>query len=151
MSMLKGSGFLKIFALIVAVITYVYIHNEIKTAEQKRVADPSYELIKLTAKTLRVNVRLESTAPEGYRVLEDEVSVNPNRVTVIGPEALLEGALSADTAIVDIGENTKTVTRKIPIESVSGIHLMGEEYPVEVTIPIEKITKPVEKAPISAQ
>ena len=139
--MLRGSIFLKIFALAAAVTTYYYIHNEIKSAEKKEVSDPSYELIKLTAKSLKVNVRLETAAPEGYRVLENKVSTKPAMAIVVGPEALLERALSAETAIVDIGESTRTVVRKIPLESVAGIHLTGEPYYVEVTIPIEKIEK----------
>ena len=142
MNVLRGSMFLKIFALIAALAAYYFIHNEIKAAEKKEVSDPSYELIKLTAKSLKVNVRLETTAPEGYRVLENKVSTKPSQTIVIGPEALLERALSAETAIVDIGESTRTVVRKIPLESVAGIHLTGEPYYVEVTIPIERLEKP---------
>ena len=50
----------------------------------------------------------------------------------------MEEADTAETALVDVSENTKTVTKKIPLESVAGIHLAGEPYSVEVTIPIEK-------------
>ncbi|MEI8344747.1 MAG: CdaR family protein [Candidatus Omnitrophota bacterium] len=146
MNILKGSGFLKVISLIVAVMTYFYINNEIKMTEQRNVSDPSYELIKLTAKALKVNVRLETSAPEGYRVIEDKVEVKPPHVTVIGPEALLEKALSAETGIVDIGDSTKTVVRKIPLESVAGIHLTGDPYLVEVIVPIEKIAKTSEPA-----
>jgi hypothetical protein len=59
-------------------------------------------------------------------------------VIVIGPEALLEEADTAETALVDVSENTKSVTKKIPLESVSGIHLAGEPYIIEATVPIEK-------------
>lgn len=142
MNVLKGSVFLKIFALIAAVVAYFYIHNEIEIAEKKGVSDPSYELIKLTAKNLNVNVRLESEAPEGYRVIQNGVTTHPPRVLVIGPEAMLERAETAETAIVDIGDSTRTFTRRIPIESVAGIHLSGEPYLVDVTVPIEKIQKP---------
>ena len=137
--MLKGSTFFKIFALAAALVTYFYIHNEIQIAEKKEVTDPSYELIKLTAKNLAVNVRLESTPPEGYRVIESGVKTAPGHILVIGPEAMLEHAQTAETGIVDIAESTKTMTRRIPIESVAGVHLTGEPYLVDVTVPIEKI------------
>ena len=69
--------------------------------------------------------------------------MTPGQVMVVGPEALLEEATTAETSIVDISESVKTVTKKIPLESVSGIHLIGQPHLVEVTVPIEKI--PAEK------
>jgi YbbR domain-containing protein len=139
MNLLKGSWLLKLAALVVALITYFYIHNEIYNVEKNNITDPSYKLIKLTAKNLPVKTRLESTPPDGYRIIEDRVTVSPAQVVVIGPEALLENAWNAETAIVDISENTKTISKKIPIESVAGIHVVGQPYNVEVSVPIEKI------------
>ena len=140
MSLLKGSWLLKLAALGCAIGTYFFIHSQILQLEaEKKVQDPSYKLIKLTAKNLTVNARLTSVPPEGYHLLADQVSVEPSRVLVIGPEALLEQADTAETALLDVSEHTKTVIRSIPLESVAGIHLTGEPYIVKVTIPIEKI------------
>jgi YbbR domain-containing protein len=148
MNMLKGSFLLKVTALLAAVMTYFYIRNEIASQERSNTsADASYKLIKLTAKVLPVKVRLETTPPDGYRILEDEVTVNPAQVTVIGPEALLETAWTAETAIVDISENTRTVNKRMPIESVAGIHIAGQATTVEVTVPIEKLPEPEAPAP----
>lgn len=138
MRLLQGSFFLKALALVLAVVTYLYIHNEMYRI-QDRIPDPSYKLIKLTAKKLPVKARLATTPPEGYRILINQVSANPFQVIVIGPEALLEEAQSAETALIDVSENTKTFTRKIALESVAGIHLAGEPHIVEVTVPIEKV------------
>ncbi len=142
MNILKGPWFLKVFSLVTAVSAYWYITNEIRISEKKNANDPSYQLIKLTTKSLKINVRLETAAPEGYRVLENQVSTKPQQVIVIGPSALLERAVSAETAIVDISESTKTITKKIPLESVAGIPLTGEPYLVDVTVPIEAVEKP---------
>lgn len=139
MNLLKGSALLKLAALAVALLTYFYIHNEIYSSEKNNSADASYKLIKLTAKNLPVKVRLETTPPEGYKILENEVSSVPEVVTAIGPEALLENTWDAQTSIVDVSESTKTVTKRVPLENVAGIHLVGDPYYVEVTIPIEKI------------
>jgi YbbR domain-containing protein len=149
-NVLRGSIFLKIFALAAAIVAYFYIHNEIKISEKRELTDPSYEWIKPTAKSLKVNVRLETEAPEGYRVLLNQVSTKPSQVVVIGPEALLEHTPSAETAIVDVGESTRTITRKIPLESIGGIHLAGEPYYVDVTIPIEKTEKSEKPQPAKA-
>ncbi len=138
MNLLKGSWFLKIAALVCAVVTYLYIQETI-SQDKKKVPDPSYKLIKLTAKNLTLKVRLATSPPEGYRILMDQVSSSPNKVMVVGPEALLEEADTAETALVDVSENTKTVIKTIPVESVAGIHLTGEPYNVVVTIPIEKV------------
>ena len=62
MKLLKGTFVLKIVALIFAVLGYFYIQNEIANSE-KKTTDPSYKLIKLTAKTLPVKLRLETSAP----------------------------------------------------------------------------------------
>ncbi len=139
MNLLKGSVLLKLAALAVAIMMYFYIHNEIYNTENDSATDASYKLIKLTAKNLPVKVRLETTPPDGYKILDQEVTVTPSHVTAIGPEALLENTLNASTSIVDVSENTKKVTKRVPLESVAGIHLVGDPYMVEVVIPIEKI------------
>lgn len=129
-------GYLAV-ALILAAITYGYLNQMMqKNAENQ---DSSYKLIKLTAKTVPVRVRIASTPPEGYRLVQERITVNPARVTVIGPEALLEEASSAETAIIDISQTNRKIIKSIPLESVSGVHLSGEAYVVDVTIPIEKL------------
>lgn len=138
MNLLKGSWALKIIALLFAVATYGYIRQEVARHEPHR-PDPSYKLIKLIAKNLPVKVRLATSAPEGYRVLEDGVTTEPPQIVVIGPEALLADTDRAETALLDLSESTKTVTKRIPVENVAGIHLAGDAVVVAVTVPIEKI------------
>ena len=150
MNLLKGSWMLKLASLVVALLTYYYIYKEVDSTGKNNAVDASYKLIKLTAKNLPVKVRLETSPPDGYRLVEDQVTASPTQVTVIGPEALLEDALNAETAIVDVSEYTKTVTRRVPLESVAGIHLVGDPYEVEVTMPIEKIPVPEKPAESAA-
>ena len=138
MNLLKGTWLLKVLALLAALLTYYLIHHEM-TNMQNAVSDPSYKLIKLTAEHLPVKVRLATAAPDGYRILADQVTSNPDRVIVIGPEALISEASSAETALVDVSESTKTFVKEFPLESVAGVHLGGKPYLVRVTVPIEKI------------
>ena len=149
MNLLKGSFFLKFAALIVAVLTYFYIHNEIRSREEQNAEDPSYKLIKLTAKSLPIKVRLDPALPTGYRALEDQIAVLPQSVMVIGPEALFEDAQSAETSMVDVSEYTKTIIKHVPLESVAGVHVTGEPMTVIVTVPIEKIPEPAAALPSS--
>jgi YbbR domain-containing protein len=144
MNLLKGSFFLKLTAFVVAVLTYFYIQGEIRSKAPPAAVDPSYKLIKLTAKTLPVKVRFETEPPAGYRIVEDQIVVTPQQVTAIGPEAMLEEAVFAQTSVVDVSEYTKTITKQVPLESVSGIHLVGEPYMVIATVPIERIVQPEE-------
>ena len=134
----KRNRALLVVALILALITYTYVNHALQQSE-KRFQDPSYRLIKLTAKTVPVKVRFASNPPEGYRLLVKRVTVKPSKVTLIGPEALLEETASAETAILDISQTTRKITKAIPLESVAGIHLGGEPYIVEVTVPIEPL------------
>ena len=129
---------LLLISLVLAIVTYLYVRDSIRRNETKS-HDPSYKLIKLTAKSVPVKVRFTSKPPEGYRLVQEMVTVNPSRIVVIGPEALLEGASSAETAIMDISQSTKKIIKSIPVESVSGIHLAGEPYSVEVVVPIEQL------------
>lgn len=139
MKLLKGTLILKIAALICAVVTYFYINNELSNEAKSRGSDPSYKLIKLTAKSLPIKVRFAAEPPAGYKLLIDEVKIDPVKVTVIGPEALLEDAFNAETSLIDLSDNITTVTKRIPLESVVGIRLAGEPYLVEVIVPIQKI------------
>ena len=125
-------------SLVLAISTYIYITDSIKRNERLS-QDPSYKLIKLTAKSVPVKVRFTSNPPEGYRLITEMVTVNPSRLVVIGPEALLEGTSSAETAIMDISQSTRKIIKSIPIESVAGIHLAGDPYSVEVVVPIEQL------------
>ena len=147
MNLLKGSVFLKLAAFVVAVFTYFYIQHEVENTDKKNSSDASYKLIKLTAKKLSVRVRIGDDPPDGYRVPEEQVQAVPSQITVIGPEALLEEALDAETSIIDVSEYTKSITKQVPIESVAGIHLTGAPYLVDVAIPIEKIPEPAGAAP----
>ena len=146
MNLLKGSWVLKLAAFVFAALTYFYIHKELGRVEDKA-ADPSYKLIKLTAKNLPVKVRVVGVPPEGYHTDAGKASSDPSQVVVIGPEALLEGAFTAETAIVDVTDRTRTVKKYIPLESVAGIHLAGDVYNVDVTVPIEKVD--TKEAPIN--
>jgi hypothetical protein len=125
-------------SLVLALITYAYMNDHLKRRDRKA-QDPSYKLIKLTAKSLPVKVRFTANPPEGYRLISEMVTVNPSRLVVIGPEALLEDATSAETAIMDISQSTRKIIKSIPVESVAGIHLAGEPYTVEVVVPIEPL------------
>lgn len=136
--MLKGSWFLKVSALFFALLTYFHVNKEI-LREESRTIDPSYKLIKLTTKTLPIIPRVGTTPADGYQVRLNEVAAKPAQIVVVGPEKLLEEASSADTAMIDISENTKTVVKKISLESIAGVNLSGEPYLIDVTIPIDKI------------
>ena len=139
MNLLKGRGFLKFAALVFALFTYFYIMIEVHHLDsEKKSFDPSYKLIKLTAKKLPIKIRLATAPPDGYRIVHEQVAVKPSEMIVIGPEVLLDGASGIETALVDISESTRTVVKKIPLESVAGAHLAGDPYAVEVTVPIEK-------------
>lgn len=138
MKLLKGPFVLKAVALACAIVTYFYIYNELYR-EKSKAPDPSYKLIKLTAKILPVKVRFGSEPPAGYKLIREDVKLSPNRVTVIGPEALLDEASDVETSFIDLSENTQDTVKRIPLESVAGIHLGGEPQMVEVTVVIRKI------------
>ncbi len=134
----KKDWFLWVVALVLAVSTYFYIQDVQKERESIPI-DPSYKLIKLTAKSVPVKIRFASNPPIGYRLIEEKVVVDPRRIVVIGPEALLEEAAFAETAILDISHSKRKVFKDVPLESVAGIRLGGESYTVDVVVPIEKI------------
>ncbi len=136
MNIFKGWKIILI-AFVLAVLSYWYISNQIYKSEEKMI-DPSYKLIKLTAKDITVKVRLSASPPEGYQIVAGGVKAEPEKIVVIGPEALLESTTSAETALVDVSDYTKDLLKNIPLENVAGIHLTGDPYFVKVTVPIKK-------------
>lgn len=134
----RRDWFLWIVALFLAVTTYYYI-RDLQEDRARSPIDPSYKLIKLTAKSVPIKVRFASNPPQGYRLIEEKVVVDPSTVVVIGPEALLEEASFAETSILDISRTNRKLFKDIPLESVAGIRLGGESYKVDVVVPIEKI------------
>ncbi|GEM_PF-998379 len=154
MSLLKGSLFLKALALVTAIVAYLYIHEDLERAreeKQKPITDQSFRLLKPTAKNLPIKVRLATEPPEGYAILEEGVIAKPASIIVIAPEALLDEGAHAETALIDISDSTKPLTKRIPLESVAGTHLTGEPFMIEVTVPIRKLEpEPETPAPAAA-
>lgn len=131
-----------LLSFVVAVITYFFANNEVVRTTQA--TDPSYKLIKPIAKKLPVKVRLVSSTPDGYRLIEDGISTRPAEVIVIGPEAMLEAASTVETALLDISEAKQTVRRSVQLDRVAGMHLSGDPYLIEVVIPIEPVAQKAE-------
>lgn len=129
---------LVLVALALAAISYFYMNYSLKS-DKVRIQDQSYKLLRMTAKRVPVKVRFASTPPQGYRLDLDRVVTIPKDVMIIGPDALLSEKVSAETAIIDVSQTTRKITKAIPLESVAGIHLAGEPSLVEVVIPVEKL------------
>lgn len=129
---------LMIIALVLACFTYVYINDSLKKTES-RPPDASYRLIKMTAKSVPVKVRFSSSPPQGFKLIPERVTVQPEKITLIGPEALLEETIFAETSIIDTSQATKKFAKAVQLESVGGYQLYGEPYMVEVTVPIDKL------------
>ncbi|OGW90998.1 MAG: hypothetical protein A3D28_01870 [Omnitrophica bacterium RIFCSPHIGHO2_02_FULL_63_14] len=137
MNLLKGSWVLKVAALVLAVVTYFFINKDMMD-KQRQAIDPSYKLLKMTSRNLEVRVRIASSPPSGYRIPQGSIRVEPGRLLVVGPEALLEDAV-VETSLIDVSEAVKPFKRRVPLESVAGIRVSGDPYTAEVMVPIEKI------------
>ena len=130
----------KVFSLALAVATWFYVFDLVNTDTHQKV-DSIEELIArstLIAKDLPVKTVFTGKSPEGYRVVFDKIEINPQQISVLGPEVMVEKLSELKTERIDLGEYTRSVILRLGIRSdVKALNL--DDKVVEVILPIEKI------------
>ena len=130
---------LKIAALVLALILWFYVVNELhKGSEDDRqflkTVLPSEGLV---AKKLAISPVFTGKPRYGYFIDSKKVLINPEYCIVVGSRELLGHAKFAYTLPIDVTGANKTFTKSVPLSSVApGVFM--EETLVQVTVPVEK-------------
>lgn len=93
------------------------------------------------ARTVPVDSRLTYSVAAGYTVL-DSGSVTPFDVEVFGALTLLDALTSIPSAMMDLGEIKKSVSRKVPVDlSGLGTDIKLDQDSVTIHIEIDQLTE----------
>ena len=137
-TILNNIGF-KLIALFLAVVTWIYIVGELnKGTSEDRAALERLLPYRMTAKFLPVELNLTGQAAEGFRILDDEIHIDPKGIMVIGPRSLLDGISFVKTEPIDISGHTKDFSKDIFLMPLARGLTIKEKF-VSVTIPVEKV------------
>lgn len=131
---------LKIVALIFAAITWFYVINLIEDTTGKKTILakmlPSYS--RLTSKKLFIKAIFAGELPEKYKLLMEQVKIDPPYIIVAGPKFILNKVERLETAPIDISKYRKTTVYQAQISSI-GPNVDTEKLQVKVIIPIKKV------------
>ncbi len=129
---------LKMVALIFAIITWFYVINLIEDTTGKKTILakmlPSYN--RMTSKKLFIKAIFVGELPEKYKLLMEQVKIDPPYFIVAGPKFIINKVDRLETVPIDISKYRKTTIYQAQISSM-GPSVDTEKLLVKVTIPIE--------------
>ncbi|MBL7155517.1 MAG: YbbR-like domain-containing protein [Candidatus Omnitrophica bacterium] len=128
---------LKSLSLLLAFITWVYIGEVAKGGEGKTVLQKFLSPISYTAAQLFIKPIFVSEPPEGYKLLEENVKIDPEYLMVAGPANVLAKKEFAYTKPIDLSEHTKSKILDVELENLSR-SISFKKVKVQVYLPIEK-------------
>jgi len=130
---------LKLLALVLAVIAWIYIVGELnKATPEEKAALERLLPYRMTAKYLTVKINLAGKLKEGYSIETDKMALNPEGIMVVGPRSLLDRTSSIKTEPIDLSEHTKTFTKNVRLMPLAKGLTVKEKF-ITITIPIKKI------------
>jgi len=122
----------KLVALILAVITYIYVQNEISSSGKFH----NQQFLKeLDFKVVPVRVVFKGEPPPGYRILTANVKVKPEKVVVMGKKEDLDKIMEISTQEIDVRKFTHTRTLYVSLKPVENA-IIGDKGVIEVEIPV---------------
>ena len=127
---------LKLLALLLAIITWVYVVIELQEGNvaEKEVLQSILPPYRMVSKKISIKLNLVGEPKEGYEVAYDKVVLKPSQFLIVGPKSLLKDISSVDTEPVDLSGHVKTIIRDVSvITPTKGV--IKEKF-VTITIPI---------------
>lgn len=131
------NSFLKLSALALAVVTYLYIGSELREGPGTL---PSVMTKEYIAKSVSVRVDLLGNPPRGFEVKKDGIIVDPEKVMIIGPEGLIAPIEYLETQPIYIGRRGGTMKVRVGLKITRAVKGMDQQM-VNVVIPIERVKK----------
>ena len=132
---------LKIFSLILAVVTWFYVFDLVNTdsaAGKKETLEQVLERYNFTAKEVPVRPVFSGASPQGYRVVYENIKLVPPSVVVFGPFESVDAAREVRTDKIDISEYTRSTKLTLGIHTdVKFLRL--KDKVADVYLPIERL------------
>lgn len=138
--MLTENVGLKIVSLILAVIAWFYIVDELHkgTSEEEQFIAKMIPSEGVAAKKLPIKTIFIGKVRPGYEISRDKIVVSPDYCIVVGTRELLGKIRFAYTTPIDVSGANKSFTKSVPLNPIApGIFM--EETLVQVTVPVDRV------------
>lgn len=139
-TILLNNLIIKLISLILAVLTWVYIAQQLYNesiikgrAEGHSIIEVSGE--KLIVKKLPIYVNIEGTPAAGYTLALERIVTKPSTAVVAGPPDVIRDLSYVTTDPVNISDASYTVKRSVSLTDLPNCKI-GYKDLVSVTIPI---------------
>lgn len=131
---------IKILALILAFVTWVYVGEATKEGSDQTVLQRLLSSSSYGSKKLQIKPVFMGDVPEGFRLVKENVKVNPDSILVVAPSRALPKKEFISTDPIDLSEHTISKTVDVELENLSKT-IELQKTKVQVFIPVEKIEK----------
>lgn len=134
---------IKFIALILAVLTWIYITSYLykEASIESELQAPSIIKVsaaeKLVVKKLPIYVNIEGTPAENYKVILDHIVVSPVSSVVAGPPEIIRDLSYITTVSINIDNAATTVRERVELNTIPQCKF-GYDGLVSVSIPITK-------------
>lgn len=130
---------LKILSLILALLVWFYIVNELNkgSVEELQMLRKMLPSGALVAKKLTIKPVFVGKPRWGYKINREQAVIVPEYCIVVGTRGILGKIKFVYTMPIDVRNTAKTFTASVPLNPIApGVYM--EETLVQVTVPVEK-------------
>jgi len=131
----------KLISLFLAVATWFYVFDLVNSesySPKKQKAEDIFANYNFIVKEVPVKPTYTGKSPNGYKVVFNDVKVEPSRISILGPEKIIENVAELRTERINLGEYTRSTVLRLGIRSDIR-SLKMKEKDVEVYLPIVKV------------
>lgn len=138
-SWLGKNFWLKIISLILAIIAWYYVAEELRhmPGEERLPFWVTYTQGNVIKEVKIIPIIIGHPA-ENYVVRAGNITVKPDTTFIMGSKRIVDKITSLKTVQIDITGQNKTCNLTVPLELIKGMRFYGAGGVVDITIPIEK-------------
>lgn len=131
----------KLISLILAIATWFYVFDMVNSdsfLQKEETVEDIFSRYKFVVKEVTVKPVFFGTSPKGYRMIFDEVKVDPSRISIFGPKDIVKDVEELKTDRINVGEYTRSVKLSLGLHSNKKL-LQLEGKLVDVYLPVVKV------------
>lgn len=131
----------KIIALALAIATWFYVFDLVNSDSYKQKKETMEDIIsryKFVVKEVPVKPLFVGKSPEGYRVPFDKVRITPAKISVFGPEEIVDDLEDLRTDKISLGEYTRSTKLSLSLHSDTKFLKINDKI-VDIYLPVELI------------
>lgn len=131
----------KIITFALAIATWFYVFDVVDRdsfSQKKESAETVFSRYKFIVKDVPVKPVFFGKSPEGYRVVFDKIKIEPEKVSIFGPEDIIADVDELRTDKINLGEYTRSVQLNLGLNSDADLLNLDDKI-VDIYIPIKTI------------